>query len=105
MQAVLRPAPAGSQKKWMVTLGGKTIKFGARGYQDFTQHKDPERRHLYLARHRVRENWKDYMTAGFWSRHLLWEKPTITQAKRSIRKKFGITFVRSRSTHKNLPYY
>jgi len=51
----------------------KTIYFGDRAYEDYTQHKDTERRYNYLMRHKARENWSDPWTPGFWSRWLLWE--------------------------------
>ena len=84
-------------KKWTVTLlnGGagdeKTIHFGAEGYLDYTQHKDPNRRERYIQRHAVREDWNNPYTAGFWSRWLLWEKPTLKDAISYVKKKFKIT--------------
>lgn len=79
-------------KKYQVELeNGKTVKFGAKGYSDYTVHKDPERMQRYLTRHRSRENWTDPKTPGFWSRWLLWSAPTMTGAKSIIKKKFGLT--------------
>jgi hypothetical protein len=49
------PVPYSSQrngKKLYVIYGGKEIHFGARGYSDFLEHKDPERRDRYRARAR-----------------------------------------------------
>lgn len=41
-----------NDKKFMTTTpDGKTVHFGAKGYQDFTEHKDPERRKAYRKRH------------------------------------------------------
>lgn len=83
-------------KKYQVTFleGGSTVKFGAKGYSDYTMHKDPERMHRYLIRHRRRENWSDPKTPGFWSRWLLWSAPTLAGAKKIIKNKFGIQVVR-----------
>ena len=64
-------------KKYMVRLNNKTIHFGASGYDDYTTHKDPQRKARYLARHRNNEDWNDPETAGFWARWLLWNKPSI----------------------------
>ena len=50
-------------KKYAVRVGNKTIHFGAKGYEDFTTHKDPKRKANYLARHR-HENWDDPTTAS-----------------------------------------
>ena len=61
-------------KKWMVIApDGKTIHFGAEGYQDFTDHGDERRRSSYLARHEKNENWtkSGIDTPGFWARWLL----------------------------------
>ena len=38
-------------KKYMVLYEGKWIHFGAKGYSDFTIHKDASRRANYRARH------------------------------------------------------
>ncbi len=68
----------------------KTVHFGDSRYEDYTQHKDPARREGYLRRHRVQENWEDPYTAGFWSRHLLWEDTSIFAAANKIKSKFGL---------------
>ena len=83
---------ASGPKKYQVNFSdGSTVKFGAKGYSDYTMHKDPERMRRYLVRHRRRENWSNPKTAGFWSRWLLWSAPTLSGAKRIIRNKFGLT--------------
>jgi len=82
-------------KKYMVYVDGKTIHFGARGMSDFTKHKDIQRMKRYSARHkRGGETWskKGIKTAGFWSKWLLWNKPTISASKKNISSKFGVTF-------------
>ena len=79
-----------SGKKWQAELpSGKKVHFGATGYQDFTQHQDTKRRESYLARHRPGQNWSKggVNTAGFWSRHLLWGKPSILGAARALASK------------------
>ena len=82
-------------KKFRVLFGDKThVDFGQVGYSDYTIHKDPERMKRYLTRHRKgHEQWgiKGIQTAGFWSRWLLWSKPSLAEAKMLIKKKFGIT--------------
>ena len=54
---------------------------------DYTKNKDPERKKAYLARHRANENWKNKESAGFWSRYLLWEKPSLREAAKALRSK------------------
>jgi uncharacterized protein YchJ len=70
-----------------------TVHFGEQKYQDFTQHNDEQRKKNYIARHVKRENWHDPRTAGFWSKHLLWTKPTVKEAMRNISRQFNIKFI------------
>lgn len=82
----------------MVTIDGKTIHFGARGYSDFTKHKDKERMARYIVRHkRGGETWtkSGIKTAGFWSRWLLWNKPTLAASKKDMTSRFGIQFAKN----------
>ena len=77
-------------KKYTAELpSGKKVHFGAKGYQDYTQHGDTKRRESYLARHRPNQDWSKggVGTAGFWARHLLWEKPSIRGAARALASK------------------
>ena len=85
-------------KKYMVEVDGKTIHFGAEGYEDYTKHKDPERKKRYITRHKANENWtkSGIKTAGFWSRWLLWGEPSISARIKAIENKFNLRIVRSR---------
>jgi hypothetical protein len=67
--------------------------FGASGYSDYTKHKDPERKKRYIARHSVNEDWKDPRTAGFWSRWILWNKPSLQESVEYMKKKFGMNII------------
>ena len=69
----------------------KTVKFGARGYSDYTIHKDKER-------HEKHEDWTraGKYTAGFWSKHLLWSKPSFTDALKLTEQKLGDKITYSR---------
>ena len=64
----------------------KKISFGAAGYSDFTIHKDPERKNRYIERHKKNENWNNPETAGYLSRFILWNKPTIKQSIANVRE-------------------
>ena len=68
----------------------KTTHFGAVGYQDFTQHKDEDRKQAYLARHKNNENWADYKSAGALSRWLLWSKPSVSASYNDYIRKFNL---------------
>ena len=80
------------EKKYMALVNGKTVHFGARGMSDYTKHHDKERLKRYLLRHRAHENWtkKGMATAGFWSRWLLWNKPSKRESIRDIENRFHI---------------
>ena len=67
--------------KYMATLpGGKKVHFGSTKYEDYTIHKDKERRDKYLARAMKIKNKKGELTytnpesSNYWSVHLLWPK-------------------------------
>ena len=66
---------------------GKAVHFGAAGMSDFTKHKDPKRKEAYLARHKANEDWANKESAAFWSRYLLWEKPTLRGTAAALRSK------------------
>ena len=86
-------------KKWMVKLYNdeniliKTVHFGSKGSSDYTKHKDKNRKDNYLARHKPNENWNDAGSAGFWSRWLTWNKPSINESIKDIEKRFEIKFI------------
>ena len=97
MQEVLLEPSERKDKKWRVIFeDGKSVNFGAKGYSDYTQNKDPKRKESYLKRHKKREDWtKGGMdTAGFWSRWLLWEEPTLEKAIQTIKRKFKIKIIK-----------
>jgi len=121
MRVRLRKSPR-FDKKFRVTFDDeKFVDFGAKGYSDYTKHKNPLRMRLYVTRHggsvphmvqkqtdpnlvhknmldvtrSDKENWtkSGLYTAGFWSRWLLWSHPELEGAKKIITKRFGLTFV------------
>lgn len=69
----------------------KEINFGDNRYEDFTQHKDLVRKERYIKRHKKNEDWNNPLTAGFWSRWLLWNKPTLESSINDMKKNFKIT--------------
>ena len=65
----------------------KTLHFGDSRYQDFTKHKDPERKKTYLSRHKNDKiNNPNY--AGFYSTNLLWNKPTLKESIQATNRKY-----------------
>lgn len=91
MEVILKPSTR-KDKKFMVEVDGKKVHFGATGYSDYTLHKDPLRKKNYIARHKKRENWgkTGINTAGFWSRWVLWNLPTLEDSIKHVEKKFKI---------------
>jgi hypothetical protein len=64
-------------KKWRAEFSdGSSTEFGASGYQDYTQHKDPERRRLYRSRHAKDLLTEDPTRAGYLAFHILWGPST-----------------------------
>lgn len=85
-----------SAKKWRGVFtsddGTEThTDFGDATMRDFTQHKDPARKALYLARHRTSERWSDPKTAGSLSRWLLWNTQDLQHNVSLFRQKFHLT--------------
>jgi hypothetical protein len=78
------------KKYYIITNSGRKIYFGAAGMSDFTKHKDEARKQRYINRHKNNENWgkSGIDTAGFWSRWLLWNKPTIKESYDDIKRRF-----------------
>jgi len=88
-------------KKFQVTLlypNDKriTIHFGAFGYSDYTKHRDFDRMVRYTKRHAPREDWTQngIHTAGFWSRWILWSKPSMQEAIAHTSRKFQLQILR-----------
>ena len=73
----------------------RTIHFGDSKLKDYTLHNPlerEERKRLYLLRHKARENWNDPFSAGFWSRWILWNKPTVRASLADAAKRFGFSY-------------
>jgi hypothetical protein len=68
----------------------KTTHFGASGYEDYTTHGEIQRKMNYIARHKEREDWTDYMSSGSLSRFILWNKPTIKASIEDYMSRFRL---------------
>lgn len=77
----------------------KEVSFGASGYMDFTLYSKEDKelaeqkKKAYIARHKVNEDWTDASTAGFWSRWILWNQPTIEKSMDFMEDKYGFNFI------------
>ena len=83
-------------KKYMILIDNKKIHFGQKGFTDFTINKNPEKKKLYISRHNKRENWNKsgIETAGFWAKHILWNKPTLRDSISDTEKRFNINIIK-----------
>ena len=69
----------------------KTTQFGDNRYEDYTQHKDKERRKKYRERHKKDLTKGDYMSPGFLSYYILWGESTSLKSNiNSYKKKFKL---------------
>lgn len=68
----------------------KKISFGAKGYEDYSTHKDKERRERYRTRHQ-NDKINDPTKSGCLSYHILWGRTTSIEKnlKYFLRKFFG----------------
>ncbi len=92
------PSTLKSKKYFIINSQGKKVHFGSATNKDYTiyykeegKDKAEQMKASYIARHsKLNEDWtKDGIdTAGFWSRWLLWEYPTIEESYKNIKKRF-----------------
>ena len=88
MDIVISKSNRKDKKLKAVIDNKKTIHFGASGYSDYTKHKDDSRKDAYIQRHKKNENWADFKTAGFYAKHILWNKPSILESVKDTNKQF-----------------
>ena len=67
----------------------KTVSFGQKGASDCAKHKDKERKERYVDRHKKNEDWtkSGVKAAGFWSKYISWNKPTLQASVADINNK------------------
>ena len=85
----IQPSGRNGNKFDAIVNGTKTVPFGAKGYSDFTIHKEPLRTERYIDRHSKHEDWTNPLTAGFYSRWLVWNKPSLAESIRDTNKRFN----------------
>ena len=87
MEIVISPSNKYGEQYDTLIDGKQTISYGASGYSDFTKHKDPQRKDLYLARH-SKEDWsKSNIASPDWmSRYIIWGKTTLKGAVDNVNK-------------------
>jgi hypothetical protein len=69
----LLPSKSKGKKYAIITPRGKIINFGSIDYEDFTKHKDKQRRDNYLKRSAGISGWRNKKySANMLSRKILW---------------------------------
>jgi hypothetical protein len=69
----------------------KTVPFGSSPYQDFTQHKNLERRDRYRTRHAKDLKTNDPTKPGYLSYYILWgDSTSLNENIRTYKKRFGL---------------
>lgn len=97
ISALLYPSPRASKKYRAIFYeDGKEFKkvdFGAKNYEDYTIHKDPDRKADYISRHGATEEyiWKtDPYAPATLSRYVLWEEPDLRTSWQKYKALFNI---------------
>ena len=88
----IRPSKGAKKYEVFLPKNGRVrkVSFGAKGYSDFTIHKDKARRSRYRSRH-SKDKINDPYSPGFWAWHALWgessnKKTSFAAAVRKARK-------------------
>lgn len=69
----------------------KTVHFGQKGSETYTEGASKQKRDAYLARHKVNESWDEPTTAGSLSSNILWGATTsLTKNIAAFKKKFNL---------------
>jgi hypothetical protein len=70
------------------------VSFGSSDHENYTMHKDPKRKELYIKRHEKLENkyWNinGILQPSFWSFFLTWNKETLEESIKDIEQRFNI---------------
>jgi hypothetical protein len=92
-------SPASSDKRLSATfrwfsdrgkIKSKKVLFGEKGGSTYIDHHDINKKIAYIARHKVREDFENYMSPGSLSRWILWEFTDYKKAVRNYVKMFGL---------------
>jgi len=70
----------------------KTAQFGSSSHENFTIHRDKQRRELYRKRH-ANDKIDEPMTAGALSWFLLWNKSSLEASIRDYAKRFKMKYI------------
>jgi len=69
----------------------KKVNFGSKGAYTYIDGADETIKENYLKRHKIREDWDNYMSAGSLSRFIIWgSSRNINENIANFRKKFNL---------------
>ena len=90
MEVVITKSKKPDKKYGARIDGTKTVSVGQKMASDYTKHKNTDRKDSYIARHKNNEGWgaSGAKPAGFYSKHVLWNKPTLKASIDDINKRF-----------------
>jgi len=95
MRVVIQKSKIKNKKYTAIFYDGdkkiKTSQYGDKRYEDYTQHKDKQRRDKYRNRHKKDLNTGDYMRPGFLSYYILWgDSSSLKTNISNYKKRFNL---------------
>ena len=94
MEALLSNSNKPNKKYTIVIYNNgrkRTFHFGSHSIEDYTQHRSKSKKAKYLEKHH--ENVNPFSVA-FWNQHLLWNKPSIDESVKDVKKKHNIHIIK-----------
>ena len=98
-EVMIRKSSKPSKNYDVIINDKKVVSFGDSNFDDVTLHKDVDRKQRYINRHKSNEQWSKsgLNTAGYYSRWILWNKPTIQQSINDLNNRYKhIKFILSK---------
>ena len=88
MNIIIKPSSNRLKKFDAIIDDKKKISFGQKGASDFTINKNEDQKNKYINRHKKNENWNDPLTAGFFSKNILWNKTSLNESIKDTNRRF-----------------
>ncbi len=89
MNIIIKPSEKKDKKYTAIIDNKKTVHFGASGMSDYTKHKDDDRKHNYLQRHK-HDHFNNRLYPSFYSTNVLWNKKTLSESIKDTNKKYNV---------------
>ena len=88
MNIIIKPSSNRLKKFDAIIDDKKKISFGQKGASDFTINKNEDQKNRYINRHKKNENCNDPLTAGFFSKNILWNKTSLNESIKDTNRRF-----------------